>query len=154
MRVFLLSIIFALTAQAQGRWDGIFAAEQKRRAEKLATIQYTRDLGYWLQPYAAGSIIARRNMREFSKYLGIVEAGLSLRVVTDFGLYGQFQQGVAYASHTDRFFQTRLQFPTSASFGLINKKGQHLGVIYKHYSNGNGNPRNRGRDFLGLEFGF
>jgi hypothetical protein len=93
-------------------------------------------------------------MREFSDYLGIVEGGVSLRVITDLGLYAEVHQGVAYATHRDRFFETRLQFPTGAGFGLVNKKGQRLGVFYKHYSNGNASGKNRGRDFIGLELGF
>jgi len=149
----LAILVSSSTILAQGSYHGQFGIERARNVEKYAAIQYHHDLGYWVRPYAGASLIARKNMMNLADYIYIGEVGVSIRVENSSGWFASVHQGVAYASKTDRFFGTQLQYPTGASFGLVSSHGRSIGLFYKHYSNGRvGN--NLGRDFFGLEFGF
>jgi hypothetical protein len=80
------------------------------------------------------------------------QAGIGFSIMTQSGLYLRFLQGFALM-RPDSHLNTVWQWPTEFGGGLWFKKNR-IGFYWKHFSNGTTSPKNRGREWIGLEVGF
>ena len=81
------------------------------------------------------------------------DAGFGLRFDWNY-FYIMGGPGMAWISHTNDFASTPYEFTMTAEIGLKVQDRYSLGVFYKHFSNGDTKPPNKGLDYMGLSIGF
>lgn len=89
--------------------------------------------------------------KEFYFYF---EANVKLRIKIKPGIYVSANQGIALFTEIPWRLSSHWQLPTGMAVGLFNQHGNYLGLSFKHFSNGTINPKNEGKEYLGVEFGF
>lgn len=101
----------------------------------------------FFSPTAIMGVMTSNNIQD-STYVFHVGIGASIRAVSSSGIYIQLMQGVSLLSKETRRLSSQLQYPTSIEIGVQSENKNSIGIRYKHFSDGTGNPSNRGQDYI------
>jgi len=133
---------------ASNTYDFTAGVDRGNRGSKIFALTFRQ---YLNSPYffiaASGGVITEYNL--LSQPIGFVEAsfGTELRIPY---VYLYVSQGIAALTQTAIGLPTNYQLPTTIGFG-IHRNTIALGFAFKHFSNGQHNPKNTGRNFLCTE---
>jgi hypothetical protein len=80
--------------------------------------------------------------------IGFGGASLGISAKTNSGFYAKVFTGPSLITQTDTRLSSILEFNDDIEFGLMDRRGVHIGANFKHMSNAGFWPPNIGRDFM------
>lgn len=131
-----------------------FSIGQGDGSGKYASISKQRHITTHVFAEAELGVIMPLNLIDKDQ-VGFGELGVGYGISTPFfseEVYFRIKQGFAVLTSIPKNLTTMWQLPTTINAG-ISLQDTHFGIVFKHFSNGTINPKNRGLEYMGLEFG-